>query len=91
MTTNKVVEPTRCTQGAKNAAANFQSKDEPLFAALRNELKAWLDDFMLHNKTEAGLMAGLRVFFKMCREKNIKMVLQSHTYIYFKCIGVEGS
>ncbi len=69
-------------EGAKNAAANFPSKVEPLFTELRNELKAWLDDFMLHNTSEAGLVAGLRVMFKICREKNLKFgIAKSHLYI----------
>lgn len=56
MTTNKVVCPTRCTQRAKNAGTNFQSKVEPLFTEIRNALKALLDEFMLHSSTEKGLL-----------------------------------
>lgn len=69
MTSNKVIQPTRCTQGEKSAASNFQAKVEPLFAEIRDQRKAWLDDFMLHNKTEKGLLGGLRLFLVVCREK----------------------
>ena len=75
MNTNKVVCPTRCTQGGKNAGANFQSKVEPLFAEIRDSLKAWLDDFMLHCTTENGLLEVKEKFFCICRASNLKILI----------------
>ena len=67
------VQPTRCTQGAKNAGANFQSKIEPLFTNIREHIKAWLDDFVLHCRTEEGLIDTFLQFFINCREANLKI------------------
>lgn len=73
MTPTTVIQPKRCTQGAKNAGPNFQSKVEPLFAGIREFLKAWLDDFMLHNETEEGLLDALDKFFMVCLNRKLKI------------------
>lgn len=39
-----VFSSTRVLQGLMNAVAHFQSSVEPLFAELRKNLKAWIDD-----------------------------------------------
>ncbi len=36
-------------------------------------MKAWLDDFCLHQKDEAGLLEVLEIFMKICREKGLKI------------------
>lgn len=66
-------KPTRSAQGAKNSSANFQSRVEPCFSTLRDNLKAWQDDFVIHHKTEAQLLTTLQVFFETCRDKNLKV------------------
>ena len=43
-TMDRIIKPTRTTQGAKNSAPNFQSKVEPLFGNIKKNLKAWIDD-----------------------------------------------
>lgn len=80
MTANMVVQPTRCTQGAKNAGANFQSKVEPLFTEIREMLKAWLDDFVLHCRTEEDLLDTLVIFFRVCRQSNLKVSIRKSKF-----------
>jgi len=58
-TANRVIQPTRCTQGAKNCAANFQAKVEPLFYKIRKNMKAWIDDFITHTENEYGLKISI--------------------------------
>lgn len=61
----------RVLHGLKNAAPCFQYAVEPLFSALRNNLKAWLDDFMLHAKSEDELIDLLERFFEICAAHNL--------------------
>lgn len=75
MTPRGVVQPTRTTQGGCNSAANFQQVVEPCFAALRDNLKAWLDDFILYSRSEEGHLQLLRSFLEICRERNLKISL----------------
>ena len=75
MTSRGVVQPTRTTQGAINSAANFQQKVEPCFSDLRDNFKAWIDDFLLYTKDEKQMMALLRRFFEICCERNLVISL----------------
>ena len=63
ITPNGIYSPTRTQQGAVNSVANFQSKVEPLFHEMRDSLKAWLDDFIVHCVDESTLLKRLRQFF----------------------------
>lgn len=36
-------------------------------------LLQWLDDFLLHGKSEAELLGNLRRFFELCKEYNLKL------------------
>ena len=58
--------PTRTIQGATNSASNFQSKVEPCFAELRDNFKAWIDDFVLHAGTEKKLLKVIDRFLDIC-------------------------
>jgi hypothetical protein len=40
---------------------------------IKSNIKAWLDDFLLHTKTEDDLLATLNIFFKQCREHRLKL------------------
>lgn len=71
MTPNGVVMPTRTTQGGTNSAANFQEKVSECFAELREDFKAWIDDFMIYARDEAHLLRILRTFFKICRKHRL--------------------
>ena len=71
VTPRGVVASTRVLPGLANATAFFQSSVEPLFSTLRDWLKAWLDDFCLHARTEEVLLDKLEEFFAICRRKNL--------------------
>ena len=66
-----VIASKRVLPGLSNATAHFQSSVEPLFAPLREWLKAWLDDFSLHAKDATTLLDKLEIFFNICQEKNL--------------------
>lgn len=36
-------------------------------------MKAWLDDFGLHSQSEQGLLDSLEKFFRICRERRLKI------------------
>jgi len=63
-TPKTVLASKRVLPGLANATSYFQSTVEPLFAELRDHLKAWLDDFNLHAKTEIDLLSHLEIFFQ---------------------------
>ena len=71
VTTNGILAPTRTLQGGRNSAANFQSRVEPCFADIRDSLKAWLDDFMLHARDWSDLLHVLDRFLTICAEKRL--------------------
>lgn len=55
-------------QRLANSASHFQSSVEPLFNNIREILKAFLDDFSLHQKTESGLLEVMERFFELCEK-----------------------
>lgn len=62
---------TRVLHGLKNAAAYFQSTIPPLFQNLKNAVKAWIDDFIIHSKSENELLQHLCEFFETCAKHNL--------------------
>ena len=71
MTPDGVVMPTRTTQGGTNSAANFQEKVAECFSELRDNFKAWIDDFMIFAEDEKHLLRVLRRFFEICRKRRL--------------------
>ena len=71
VTPTGVVSSTRVLPGLTNAASHFQSTVEPLFAELRANLKAWIDDFNVHGRDEGHLLSLLERFFAICQESNL--------------------
>ena len=71
MTPERVVMPTRTTQGGCKSAANFQEKVEQCFIELKENLKAWLHDFMLYARDEEHLLRILRRVFEICRTRRL--------------------
>ena len=66
-----IFSPTRTLQGGRNSAANFQSRVEPCFSEIRQNLKAWLDDFILHARTFEELLYILDRFLTICSEHRL--------------------
>lgn len=71
MTPNRVVASLRVLQGFANSVMHFQRSVEPKFASIRERIKAYLDDFIAHCKTEEDLLRTLESFFSICREHNL--------------------
>ena len=71
VTPNGAYSSTRVLQGLTNAAAYFQSNIEPLFGELRDNLKAWLDDFNLHAPDEDTLLTKFARFLEICKERGL--------------------
>eukprot|EP00171_Calliarthron_tuberculosum_P020891 IDg20891t1 len=69
----------RVLQGLTNAVSHFQRSVEPLFASLRNCMKAWLDDFTGFARTESELLDMLEKFFKICMQRNLYLSARKST------------
>lgn len=71
-----IYTPTRLKQGSTDAGNYFQGTTEPLFSQepiLQSKFLQWLDDFMMHTKTEEELLEALRTFFGVCRRYGLKI------------------
>ena len=79
VTPTGVFAPTRTLQGGRNSAANFQAKVEPCFAEIRDSLKAWLDNFLLHARSWDDLFRILGRFFTICAEKRLLVSAKKST------------
>ena len=75
MTPEGVVMPTRTTQGGTNLVANFQEKVADCFNKLRQNFKAWLDDFILFATDEEYLLRMLHRLFELCRARRLVVSL----------------
>lgn len=62
---------TRVLQGLTNSVAHFQSNIEPLFSELKPNMKAWVDDFNLHDKNEEELLNKIEKFLYICAKHNL--------------------
>lgn len=80
VTPNGVYSSTRVLQGLTNATCHFQGTVEPLFKELRSMLKAWLDDFTLHAKSEEELLEGLRKYFQICQRTGLFLSAKKNRY-----------
>ena len=65
--------PTRVLQGSKNSSAYFQAATSKIYKPLRERLLQWLDDWLMHAKTEGELLNTLKVFFVLSREYRVKL------------------
>jgi Reverse transcriptase (RNA-dependent DNA polymerase)/RNase H-like domain found in reverse transcriptase len=72
ITPDGVYTPTRVLQGTRNATQHLQSVLVVRWTTSRN-IKVWLDDCLLHTKTEDDLLATLNFFFKQCQEHELKL------------------
>ena len=75
-----VIASKRVLPGLANATSYFQSTVEPLFAELRPNLKAWLDDFNLHAAEESNLLYVLEKFFLVCRKYGLFLSATKSTF-----------
>jgi len=68
-----VQTPRRVLQGGTDAGNHFQACTAPLFEELSENLLQWLDDFLLHAKSEKELIEFLKEFFRTCRQFGLKL------------------
>lgn len=72
---------TRVLHELKHFAVYFQSTIPPLFDSMRHAMKACIDDFTLHIKTESQLIDHLEEFFNICSKHNLYLSAKSPCYI----------
>jgi Reverse transcriptase (RNA-dependent DNA polymerase) len=73
ITPDGVYTPTRVLHGARNATQHLQSVLVVMIDDIKSNIKVWLDDCLLHTKTEDDLLATLNFFFKQCQEHGLKL------------------
>jgi hypothetical protein len=50
---------------------------------IKSNIKVWLDDCLLHTKTEDDLLATLNFFFKKCQEHGLKLHASNSKCVFF--------
>jgi Reverse transcriptase (RNA-dependent DNA polymerase) len=73
ITPDGVYTPTRALYGRRNAAQHLQSVLAVMMDDIKSNIKVWLDDCLLHTKTEDDLPATLNFLFKKCQEHGLKL------------------
>jgi hypothetical protein len=74
--------------GTRNATQHLQSVLVVMMDDIKSNIKVWLNDCLLHTKTEDDLLATLNFFFKQCQKHELKLhaskfLLFSTTVRYF--------
>jgi hypothetical protein len=73
ITPDGVYKPIRVLHGTRNATLHLQSVLVVMMDDIKSNIKVWLDDCLLHAKTEEDLLATLNFFFKKCQEHVLKL------------------
>jgi Reverse transcriptase (RNA-dependent DNA polymerase) len=73
ITPDGVYTPTRVLHGTRNATQGLQSVLVVMMNDIKSNIKVWLDDCLLHTKTEDDWLATLNFFFKKCQEHGLKL------------------
>jgi Reverse transcriptase (RNA-dependent DNA polymerase) len=73
ITPDGVYTPTRVLHGTRNATQHLKSMVVVMMDGIKRNIKVWLDDCLLHTKTEDDLLATLNLFFKKCQEHGLKL------------------
>jgi hypothetical protein len=63
-----VYTPTCVLHGTRNATQNLQFVLVVMMDDIKSNIKVWLDDCLLHTKTEDDLLGTLNFFFKQCQK-----------------------
>jgi hypothetical protein len=59
--------------GTRSATQHLESVLFFMMDDIKNNIKVWLDDCLLHTKTKDDLLATFRFFFKKCQEHELKL------------------
>jgi Reverse transcriptase (RNA-dependent DNA polymerase) len=73
LTPDGVYTPTRVLHGTRNATQHLQSVLIAMMVDIKSNIKVWLDDCLLHTKTEDDLPATLNFIFKHFQEHKLKL------------------
>jgi Reverse transcriptase (RNA-dependent DNA polymerase) len=73
ITPDGVYTPTRVLHKTRNATQNLQSVLVVMMEDIKSNIKVWLDDCLLHTKTEDDLLDTPNFFFKKCQEHGLKL------------------
>jgi hypothetical protein len=73
ITPDGVYTPTRALHRTRNATQHLQSVLVVMIDDIKSNIKVWLDDCLLHTKTEDYLLATLNFFFKQCQKYRLKL------------------
>jgi hypothetical protein len=73
ITPDGVYTPTSVLHGTRNATIHLQSVLVVMMNDIASNIKVWLDDCLLHTKTEDDLLATLNLFFKQCQIGGLKL------------------
>jgi hypothetical protein len=73
ITPDGVYTPTRDLHETSNATQHLQSVLVFMMDDIKSNIKVWLDDCLLHTKTENDLLETLNFFFKKCQEHGLKL------------------
>jgi hypothetical protein len=73
ITPDGVYTPTCVLHGTRNATKHLQSLLVVMMNDIKSNIKVWLNDCLLHTRTEDDLLATLNFFFKQCQEHGLKL------------------
>ena len=68
-----VYTSTRLLQGGPDAGNHYQAVTHSAFQAARGKLLQWLDDFLLHARTETELLKYPQSFLTVCKQYGFKV------------------
>ena len=68
-----VFSSNRLLQGSTDAGNHFQSVTSEAFIEISDNLLQWMDDFMIHDRSEQELLNKIEYFFKVCKQYGFKI------------------
>jgi hypothetical protein len=69
---DEVYTPTRVLHETRNVTQHLQSVLVVMMNDIKSNIKVWLDDYLLHSKSEDDLLATFNFFFKQCQKYELK-------------------
>jgi hypothetical protein len=81
ITPDGVYTPTRVLHGTRKATQHLQTVLVVMMDDIKSNIKVWLNDCLLHAKTEDDSLATLNFFFKQCQEH--RLTLHSSKFVLF--------
>jgi hypothetical protein len=73
ITPDEVYTPTHVLHETRNATQRLQSVLVVIMDDIKSNIKVWLDDCLLHTKTQDELLETLNFLFKQCQKYELKL------------------